>query len=234
MSIVSTLRDTCFVLASDALRQIADAFEEEVGRKPSAKELGEILTEGARGAAADLVNDGTNGGISFSASLEKTNGKFRSPSRGDIVLVPYGKPRRYAVMLCLGKCGSFGTAFGLFGEALGQQTIPAGWKPEGAYAYPLFVGIERIQNGEWPVVARRNDLLHVFREPELFHHPENDPGDGSYGSYGLGESVSGSIRQLQASEAAVIFNQGEGRYQQAFTGVQFEEYLAKVSQRPRG
>jgi hypothetical protein len=226
-SVVNDLRDDCFVLATGSLHQIVEAFEAEIGRKPSLAELCEILTAGAQGCSEDLIEEAPNLSIVISGSVTPVKG-VRRLQAGQLFCVPLGSGS-CGVLICLGKFGSFGHAFGILKGRTRVRALGESWQPAGVFERPVFVHDEYVHSGRWRVVGQRPDLIKRFREPEIYHHRRNDPGDGSYGEFGLAESTSGVIRRLSAKEAAVVFPGGKvGSYRHAYLADQLEEYLEEI------
>jgi hypothetical protein len=144
-----------------------------------------------------------------------------------LIGVPHSSGRE-AILLYLGAFGSFGKAFGVFDDLVAVDESLSGWSPSGVQSHPVFVDDEHIQEGRWSIKARRPDLVDKFQSPELFHDPQFDPGDGSYGPYGLAESPSGELRKLDSMEAETIFGAVPGGFRQAFSGDEMEAYLRKL------
>lgn len=223
MSVVNGLRDECFNIASSCISDLVRAFEAETGRKPSLDELCEILTWGMRSNADGLVQGSPNQLISISGHARLPKARLKG---GDLVCVPVQRGK-YAVLLYIGKFGTFGKAFGVFDGCFSLRQLGEDWQPIGMRPYPVFSGERLVGSGRWIVVGQRADLISKFRRPELFHHPEDSPRPGSYGEFGLGETEDGNVRSLSAEEAVVIFGGIPRQDRQCFQEERLEEFLGR-------
>ena len=222
MSVINDLGDHCINLATAALREIADAFMEELDREPTLADVCEILTWGARSGSERLVRDGSNRGLTiFGYAKPSADVHLR---KGDLIGVPHSSGQD-TVLVYLGMFGTFGDAFGIFDDLVSPDESLTSWQPSGVQAHPLFVDDEYVQLGRWSVKAHRPDLVSQFREPEMFHDPQDDPGDGSHGRYGLAETPSGELRNLDREEAEAIFGAVPDGYRHCFTGDDLETYV---------
>jgi hypothetical protein len=228
MSVVDELNDTCFVMASDAIRQLVAAFEEETGRKPTLTELCELLTWGVRNHADQLLEGSPNHGIVITGKASTAKQRLK---KGDVVAVPMGNGR-FAALVAFGKLERFGHTFGIIkGAFLLSQLAAEGWKPRSFRRYPVRSGDELVANGRWIVVANRPDLLSSFDEPRIYHHPEDAFGR-DLGQYGLEESVDGSVAKLSAESANAVFGDIPKRNRQGvFLEEELESYLIQSETR---
>ena len=228
MSVILELGDNCIVLATRALREIADAFEDELGRRPTLAELCEILTWSARnGTAVPLVSDGgSHRGITIFGFVERGSRSIQLKT-GDLVCVPHSSDQD-AVLVYLGAVGSFGHAFGIVEDLVHPSDSLTKWVPASVHGHPVFVDNEYIELGRWSVKENRPDLVPRFRPPEMYYEPRDDPGDGSYEPYGLAESPSGELRKLTQRESEEIFGAVPGGFRHSFTGEEMEAYLRRL------
>src|SRR5215211_7807995 len=155
MSVVRDLKDHCFVLATEALDEIVAAFVDEMGRKPSVAELCEILTEGARSHSGHLLVDGPNRSITISGSVQPD--RRRRPNTGDLFRVPLSDGND-ALIVFLGKFGSFGSAVGILDGRAPAGTLGTKWAPARLLEPPAFIDPEGLETGRWPLAAHRPDL----------------------------------------------------------------------------
>ncbi len=183
---VDELNDAVFVMAADLVDLAADALSGVSGRT-GAQAVLDLLADAYARAGGEPVGWSVRGGTGSTVRVKI----------GDVVAVPIGRGQyRYAVVVAR---NSVGTAVGIL-DAGGPMRPYAGGRGGGR---PLYVGMEAVSDGTWPVVGHDRELAAQFDpEPEFFHEP--NPDDPAVGPYGSAERPTGELRELSREEAEDI------------------------------
>lgn len=138
----------------------------------------------------------------------------------------YGVPREKGGYYCVIYITSnqFGEAFGLFSGHVEDPFLPPDWEPL-PILLPVYCGCYMIENGRWPALGFRNDLLcHFPAAPEIFHSKSDNLSNPRIGTYGSGETPAGKLRQLSQAEADEI-GLTDRSYRQVRLEEEVEEFL---------
>ena len=130
-------------------------------------------------------------------------------------------------MICyLGVFGHFGHAVGLIGRA---ARVPVAEPVAVDSTIPIFVAEDAMVSGRWRRIGCRPDLIRLFAEPALYHHPEIDPEDASLLPYGVAEYADGRERRLSKDESAAVFGDDAKRYRYSLTVAELERLVCRSS-----
>jgi hypothetical protein len=201
MSAINELNDSCFVLATESLAEISKEFKDEIGRKPTAEELGEILAWGLRSCTPDLLQDVPNTVIESVIIMARKRKSHRLVP-GDVVAVPASGNRYYLGVFITSN--RFGCAYGFFRSTWPMKPIGSRTKLD-PLGPPIYSGDESVKSTKWKVIAHRPDLLKLFPDaPEIYHAKKFHMDDNAIGKYGAAENPGERLRNIDAKEAEEV------------------------------
>lgn len=223
MSILESLDDHFFSLATSLFAELCREIEAETGEKPTIAELCEILSWGIRSCSADLFKDVEPANVVGLKAEVKRRGK--TPLRlGDLVAIPAPGGGCFRVVF-LAK-NTHGWAFGIFRGRYPLRPPAASWRPE-ILTRPVYTDQRAVTDGRWRIIGNAPDLTALFPDVPYYyakrHHRHND----EIGPHGAVESLDGSYRQLTAEEAAKV-GLDDPRFENSCMCEQFVIYLEEM------
>ena len=216
------MNDNTFVIASDFVVQLTDAFKEEEKRPPALAEFCRLLQAGFE--RAEGVVEKPPLPLKIKAEVRKK--KTIACKVGDLVAIP-AQNREFFMALVLAK-NQFGVALGFFQGTSIIRSISIHSHPP-IEPHPIYTGEEFIETGRWRIIGHDDALLSLFpAEPEIYHYQYQDKPRPGIGPYGSGETISGRLRPLTKEEAEDL-GLLTGTYRAVYLPDLLEEYLDRKS-----
>ena len=216
--------DEVWIRAADGVTETVDQICQDIGRLPTMEEFARIFTLAVRGSPRTLFADAANATVTVALKSRRTRG--RAPKYGDLIGVPVR--RRFFPLVCLGQCGSFGTAMGVVLTTETSQTLEhRTWSPSRVKRHPIFTEPTPVVAGHWPVFGSRMDLVDRFETPQRYYAPS------AAHPFGASEDLDGVVRSLRKTEAARIFGRKGEWTKQSYLWEELAETLEVNIDAPR-
>lgn len=211
MSEIGDIPDECFTRTTQFVAELSQLFEEEIGAKPTVKELCEILCWGIRSCGVDILKDiNVENLVALEAKVQRRRKTLLTP--GDVLAIPLPNGDCFLGVF-LGRFRRQGDALGLLAERHPCGPFAPGAAPN-LLPRPIFFHRQGVTSGRWKIVASRPEWIRLFPDPlEYYHAKQFHPHNERIGPFGSAEQVvqmsappsaSPPLRSLSEAEARQI------------------------------
>ncbi|MEU9829336.1 hypothetical protein [Micromonospora chersina] len=218
--VLGGLNDGPFVAASDAFNHW---WRIGSGGPITLVDLAAVVLEALRYVGSALLDSSE---VARLTAITPKRRRAKARARiGDIIAMPTGNHDYHLVVLvCRNR---FGAAFGLIRGRYPLRNPTVGLTAAAA-GIVRYCDEEAISTGRWRIVGHDNQLLDCFpADPEIYHPPEPLlDGLPTVGEFGSGETATGQLRDLTATEALAI--DLTGSYEQVYLHEHFEPAIAEI------